>query len=197
MWQCGATLSETYSLALQSGIIVLLSQDKSNQARYQSINQSINQSKMFTLRESRRGAWRLRGSEAWRLGGLERLRGLECRNHNQGLPETMLRASKMEPRGLQNGTRGFKMLPSWFKIGQTCNLEALTHPKRAKQTSGKRPGSAPGSQNRRQGAPEHPKSLSKWCRHGVKIEFKTGPTRIHIPSAKKYRFSRICGSIFY
>ena len=62
--------------------------------------------KLFTLRESRRGAWRLGGLEAWRLGGFERRRGLECRYHNQGLPKMTLRSSKVEPRSLLNGPRG-------------------------------------------------------------------------------------------
>ena len=126
---------------------------------------------MFTLRESRRGDWRLGGLEIWRLGGLERLRGLECRNHTQGLPKWSPGAPKWSPGASKIGPGASKMAPNWSKIDQKGGLEALKHPKRAKQTPGKRPGRAPGSQNGSQGAPGHPKS----SKNGANMWSKLAP----------------------
>ena len=61
--------------------------------------------------------------EAWRLGktwkGLEKLRGFEYINHNQGLPKMRLRASKIEPRGLLNGPPGPL---KWHQVGPKSNI---------------------------------------------------------------------------
>ena len=124
-----------------------------------------NSLKLFALRESRRGHWRLGGLQKW----------------SPGAPRWSSGASKIGPGA-------FKIRPNWLRINQKGNLEALKHPKRAKQSPGKRPGSAPGSQNGSQEAPGHPQILPKWRQHGVKMGSKTGPTWDQIPSAQKHRF---------
>ena len=120
-------------------------------------------------------AWRLGlALEAWKFGGLEAWK------------DSAVGSVEIRPQGFQNGTPGppkwsswaskmgpgaSKMAPSWSKIDQDGGLEGLRHPKRAKQTPGKRPGRAPGSQNGSQGAPGHPKS----SKNGAKMGSKWGP----------------------
>ena len=93
--------------------------------------------------------------------------------------EIELRASKMEPGAS-------KMGPSWPKVNQDGGLEIRRHPKRAKQTPGKRPGSVKGSQNGSQGAAGDSQSLPKWCQHEVKTGPKTSSKLNQILSAQKY-----------
>ena len=137
--------------------------------------------------------WRPGGLEAFEFGGLEAWKDLEVGNMEirpQGfqhgsteLPKWSSWALKIEPRASKMGPGASKMGPSSPKFNQDGGLEILRHPKRAKQTPGKRPGSAPGSQNGSQEAPGHPKSLPTWCQHGLKVGSETHPTWDPIPSA--------------
>ena len=77
----------------------------------------------------------------------------------------------MEPGASKMGPGASKMNPSWLKIDQDDGLEVLRHPKRAKQTPGKRPGRVPDSQTGTQVAPGH----SKTSEYGPKMGSKLGP----------------------
>ena len=77
----------------------------------------------------------------------------------------------MEPGASKMGPRASRMAPSWSRIDQDGGLEVLRHPKRAKQTPGKRLGRAQGVQNGSQAAPGHPKS----SQNGAEMGSKSGP----------------------
>ena len=111
------------------------------------------------------------------LGGLEAwkpIRPQGFQNEAPRPPKWSFWVSKMGPGASKMGPGVSKMAPSWSRIDQDGGLEVLRHPKRAKQTPGKRPGRAPGSQNGSQGAPGHPKS----SKNGAKMESKWGPKQV-------------------
>ena len=93
----------------------------------------------------------------------------------------------------------FKFIKIFIKFDQNCGpgrpksrsrgvLGGLRHPKRAKQTLGKRPGRAPGSQNGSQGAPGHPKSSQNGAKMGSKLGPKSVQNGIRFGVAKNVDF---------
>ena len=95
------------------------------------------------------------------------------------------------------GPGASKMAPSWIRIGQHGVMEALRHPKRAKQTQGKRHGRASGSQNGSQEVPGHPKILLKWSNMRSKWGLKPVQHGIRFRVLKNIDFSSNFKSNFY